>query len=389
MNRRVAIDITSLLDVKFVSGIQRVVREILIRMLSLRTKDADFILLYYDESRHELHRVSVSDFLCCYRDKSENRVNWERAPLFSFASLVRGDVYFALDSVWNNRMRSSFLFPILKRQNVRILVHIYDIIPVLYPQYCDRETTVRFLDYLGATLLYADRIVANTSSTLEDVKRLCVGIGTECPQGNVVPLGSDFSRIRPLDSKAVPEHSLSRYLLLVGTIEPRKNHAFLLDLYEKSLREAGFSLVFVGRPGWNVEKLMARIRDLNATDSHFRYYDNADDALVSQLYQDAFFTVFPTQYEGYGLPIIESICRGTPVVASDIPVLREVGGSYSLYFPLDDPKILTNLLLQYTENPDLYRKLKDSLSTYLPISWDQSEEEMWAAISSLLYEETI
>lgn len=386
--RRIVLEITSLLDVTFVSGIQRVVREILIRMLENRdTGDTEFILLYYAEIEHAFRRISSSEFLSVYRSKESTRVKWEKAPPYLLSALCSNDVFFDLDSVWNNRIRRSFLLPILKRQGVKIVVHVYDIIPVLFPEFCDQETTIRFLDYLGAHLLYADCVIANTKSTLNDIRALCQRLQTEMPKEHVVPLGSDF-HVAGLHTACrsdlcTVDLPRSPYLLAVGTIEPRKDHSFLLDAYEKSLRELGFELVFAGRPGWNVENLMDRIHSLNRVDEHFHYYASADDSLISYLYANAFFTVFPSRYEGYGLPIIESICRGTPVLANDIPVLREVGREYARYFSSPQMEDLVRNLIQYTKEPNKYVDLKNMLSSYVPFTWDQSEEEMWKVLTGV------
>jgi len=119
-------------------------------------------------------------------------------------------------------------------------------------------------------------------------------------------------------------------------------------------------------------------------DNHFLYLDHANDATIDYLYKHAYFTVFPTQYEGFGLPIIESFLHKTPVLASDIPVLREVGGDLCEYFSLADKTDMLRLLQKYKSDPDAYIVLRSQLEHYVPFSWDQSEEQMWNALQPLL-----
>jgi len=334
--------------------------------------------------------IPIQKFLDCYKDGVVKPAALSDGEAFSFDGLGSGDVFFDIDSVWNNRMRRSFLLPILKRQGVSIAVHIYDIIPILYPQYCDEQTTLRFMDYLGAHLLHADLIIANTESTLSDIRRLSEQIGTHPVHSICVPLGANFVTVnkKSLDTKTIDPRVFAlegyQYLLMVGTIEPRKNHEFLLDVYEEKLRSAGFKLVIAGRPGWNIDLIMRRINNLQKKDDHFLYLDHANDATIDYLYKHAYFTVFPTQYEGFGLPIIESFLHKTPVLASDIPVLREVGGDLCEYFSLADKTDMLRLLQKYKSDPDAYIVLRSQLEHYVPFSWDQSEEQMWNALQPLL-----
>jgi len=389
---RIVVDISSLVDVAFVSGIQRVVREIMTRMVKKRTcEDVEFLLVAYSLKRLQFYIIPTRQFLFCYQDGLIKASALSDGAVFSFEELGTGDIFFDIDSVWNNRMRRSFLLPILKKQGVSIAVHIYDIIPILYPQYCDDQTALRFMDYLGAHMLYADLVIANTKSTLKDMNELAGQIGTKQLPGVCVPLGANFVNAGSADGH--PEEKVepkvlslekSCYILMVGTIEPRKNHEFILDIYQQKLRAEGIRLVIAGRPGWNVDALMSRIRGLKESDPDFIYLDKANDATINYLYEHAFFTVFPTKYEGFGLPVIESFLHRTPVIASDISVLREVGGDLCEYFSLEDKMDLPEILLRYKKNSERYSLHKQKLEEYVPFSWDQSETEMWKALLSLI-----
>lgn len=387
----IVIDITSLVSVSFISGIQRVVREIVTRMVAKRSNEyTQFCLIAYNLHRRSYCSVSVKDFLDCYmhgRIKSSKLIPKE---LYSFDDLGAADMFFDIDSVWNNRMRRSFLLPILKLQGVMIVVHIFDIIPILNPQYCDDLTTIRFMDYLGAHLLHADMIIANTHSTIHDIETLSENIGSKKMECACVPLGANFLNTEisegyqnNVDQTAVAI-AQKCYLLMVGTIEPRKNHEFILDAYENVLRKEGFSLVIAGRHGWNVDRLMLRIRGMQKDDDHFLYLDSTNDETINYLYKHAFFTVFPTQNEGFGLPIIESILHKTPVLATDIPVLREVGGDLCDYYPINDNVDLLHKLLYYKNSPESYSQRKKQLESFVPISWDQTEIKMWAELQKLI-----
>ncbi len=390
MTPKVIIEITSLVEVSFVSGIQRVVREILTRALTRRSTDVEFVLLRYDVHHKAFRQITPEDFLAVYRDRTDSHERIRSTP-YRMENLGPDDLFLDIDSVWNNRFRRSFLLPILKSLGVRIAVMVYDIIPILFPEYCDGQTTVRFMDYIGAHLLYADLLLANTRSTLDDIDRLSDRIGTPRIPGACIPLGADFTAPRDhpaavnLDAKT-SAITQGKFLLCVGTIEPRKNHAFLLDTYIERLRDKGYGLIIAGRPGWNVENLTERLTGMNRSDASFAYLPAADDSTIAYLYQKAYFTVFPTEYEGYGLPIIESILRKTPVLASDIPVLREVGGTFCAYFATRDKDAFCDRLVQYEENPEAYEALRDHLAEYQPFTWDLSEDLLWETLRKTFFE---
>lgn len=387
---KITIEITNLVGVSFVSGIQRVTREIVCRLL-LRP-EVETALICYDFYTCDYFFISAEAFLEVYLYNREKSLSLNKKNRFSINTLGAKDIFFDIDSVWNNQIRRSYLLPILKKQGVKIAVHIYDIIPVLFPAFCDEETTYRFLDYLGAHLLYADLVIANTQSTLKDVEALAKRLEVEVPElMDVVQLGSNFINKEDVTDIVCPKFKNTSetwfeskpFLLVVGTIEPRKNHRFLLTAFHNFLKKQGIRLVFAGRPGWNVEELMLEMSQLSEVEEDFRYFSDATDEMINYLYRTAFFTVFPTQYEGFGLPIIESLMHGTPVLATNIPVLREVGGEWVDYFQLDDGAELKNIVTYYLENPEVYLKKKAQISEFMATSWDESEAQMCKALARL------
>ena len=116
MSKRLVIEITSLVAVDFVSGIQRVVREIVTRMLNRQVEDIEFVLVAYSEHRQCFYRIPVDRFLSCYIDRTIKSESLRKGDAFILDDLGPGDLFFDIDSVWNNRMRRSFLLPILKTE---------------------------------------------------------------------------------------------------------------------------------------------------------------------------------------------------------------------------------------------------------------------------------
>jgi glycosyltransferase involved in cell wall biosynthesis len=129
-------------------------------------------------------------------------------------------------------------------------------------------------------------------------------------------------------------------VLLVSTIEPRKNHALIVAVWLKMLAEmpAGEvpDLVFAGRVVGNVAAMFGTLPGHDALLEHIHIVDEPDDDQLNALYQNCLFTVFPSLYEGWGLPVTESLSFGKTVAASNRASIPEAGGNFCLYFDPDD-----------------------------------------------------
>lgn len=160
------------------------------------------------------------------------------------------------------------------------------------------------------------------------------------------------------DATPVPAGTPARYVLHVGTLEPRKNLPTLLAAWRR-LRERGAvppPLVFCGRFGWKTEELQRHVTAA-AAEGWLHHFGYLGDGEVAALYRGATVVALPSIYEGFGLPAVEAMYAGAPLVMSDIPVLREVGGDAALYVPPDDAGAWADALERLLGDPDLRREL--------------------------------
>jgi glycosyltransferase involved in cell wall biosynthesis len=388
---KVYIDISSLMSVSFITGIQRVVREVIIRMLL--EKDFVIILLNYDDKNEVFQIVNNEKFTLFFRDDIDTAIDALTSELCLIDDIPSGAVFFDIDSVWMSILKRSYLLPKLKENGVRIAVQIYDIIPITQPQYCHQSTVFGFINYLSSNLKYADIIMVSTQSTLTAINDLTDRLKINRINGVVVPLGSDFKKtdeqIEQIDEEVAFIAKKKKYILMVGTIEPRKNHKLLLDAYDNYLIDKEINIIIAGRIGWNVNEFEKRLQAHSKFNKSIFHINGANDATIDYLYRNAFLVAFPTYNEGFGLPIIEAFERGTPVVASDIDVLKEVGGDFCQYFDPDNPKALADLILENYENEQIYYQRKRRISDYEPFTWDQSTQLMIDALNSLYDEKRI
>lgn len=381
------IDLTNLLSVDFVTGIQRVAREITVRLLE--HPEHEWHLLRWSERSQGWLELDNVLFLRYFKGDPDARSGIVTQTHVTPDAIPSGAVFFDIDSVWNARLKRSWLFPRLKQRGVRIVTQLYDLIPITHPQFCHENTTANFVLYTGANLRYADRIITNSNATVKALDALTDSLGLERKKTCVVPLSSDFSagntggsdqaeisRIREIIGKG-------QYLLMLGTVEPRKNHALALDALEQGLAAEGMNLVIAGRIGWNVDALENRIRRHKLLDKQLFFVERPSDAAVDLLYQNAFAVAFPTFNEGFGLPLIEAFLRGTPAVASDIEVLHEVAGDYADYFDPHDPADFAACVRSLMQDKAKYAQRKAALQSYHPRTWGDSAQMMLDALTSL------
>lgn len=371
---KVYIDISVLTLATFVTGIQRVTREVILYLLS--TEDADLVLIHYDAKKEKYRIVDAKLFEAYYRNHSIQKHRMITKKTIEIHDIKQGDVFFDLDAAWMGRVKRSYLLPILKQQGVKIIAHIYDIISITHPQYCLQRGVYYFMDYLGAHLQYADEIIVNANATVMELEKLAQSCSLRLPKVSVVPLGADFRK----QKKGLSEHEINQemklalsnpYILMVGTIEPRKNHKLLLDTYDKYLCKMGINIVFAGNSGWNMDHFMERLKSHQDYGKHVFYFEGLPDYGIHSLYENAYFLAFCSYTEGFGLPLIEAIQRGTPVIAANIPINREVMSDYGLYFEQDNPESITSLIEWYLKHPDDYSRHKSNLQSFSATTWNE------------------
>lgn len=372
----ICIDVTELSKVNFTSGIQRVVKEITIRWISW---GYDIKLLVYNPKRRYFEVIDKKDYYNFYIGKGKTK-RFRTADFLRIEDFSSDDIFFDIDSVWMNPLKRSYLLPEVKKKGAKVAAHIYDIIPVTEAQYCHEFTILSFLEYIGAQIKYADLIIANAKATLDAINRLIDGTEVKNINGKVVKLGCDIKK-DDLQEEVSPEirqiSEKGKYVLMVGTIEPRKNHKYVLEAFEKCLFAENINLVFAGRMGWNMESFIKYIENHKEYGRRLFWIKNATDGDIVHLYENSLLVAFPSYNEGFGLPIIEAFARETVVVAADIPVLHEVGEDYCDYFSLNRPQEFIDLVQKYKNDEKKWKEAKLRLKEYKRNTWDECAQQMY------------
>jgi glycosyltransferase involved in cell wall biosynthesis len=224
-----------------------------------------------------------------------------------------------------------FTLPPVLRARTALTVH--DLSFVRVPESADPALRSYLLRVVPASVRRADAVLADSQSTRSDVIEC---IGADPARVEVVYPGVE-PRFRPLEDAHALQAVRSRYglpdrfMLGLGTLQPRKNYERLIEAYGMTRREvrAQVKLVIAGGKGWLYDSIFRRVEELGvAADVRFAGYVADED--LPALYTLAELFVFPSLYEGFGLPPLEAMACGTPVVTSNVSSLPEVVGEAAL-----------------------------------------------------------
>lgn len=259
-----------------------------------------------------------------------------------------------------------------------VVVTIYDLSfienPQIYPAAQRR--------YLAAETAYSCRHAARLVAISESCRRDILRIYGVSPERIDVVMPGVNEAYRPLPVAEVDAFRRQNglpdtFILHVGTLQPRKNIPVLLDALAR-LRRPDVSLILVGGKGWFYDTIFERVEALGLTSQvHFTGY--VDDSDLPLWYNAATVFAFPSLYEGFGMPVVEAIACGTPVVAAGASSLPEAGGDVALYFDPHNPDELAECLTQVLGDPALRSRVRAEGPAHAArFSWARTGAEMAA-----------
>ncbi|EXF91730.1 glycosyl transferase [Pseudomonas fluorescens HK44] len=292
-----------------------------------------------------------------------------------------GDQLVLLDSSWHTDF-----FPFaeqLKREGVGIVSVVYDLIPLTHPQFYDTRLVQIFNQWFDWISQTADGYVAISSTVRDQVREeLHRRVGpakAETLWFDYFHLGSELDLS---EATAAVEPRLARLFttpepvfLMVSTIEPRKNHDYLLDAFELAWTAGSKArLCIAGRVGWKCDALLDRVRKHPELNQRLFMFNDLSDTSLEHAYSHASALVFPSYVEGFGLPLVEAMQRGLPAMGSDIPVFREIGGEFMAYFDLAAPQSLADLI-SHMENTGTFPAAR-KVSEWRWLGWREASAQL-------------
>lgn len=294
------------------------------------------------------------------RNPAENRI--------SLLHLTSRDTIAALGAGWGTDYVA--VHELAARMGARTITLVYDIIPLSHPHFLHHSSTSeRFETWLRYAAQHSDILATISHFTARELEaQLCAWAQTSGnPAFNrpvsVVQFPHEFQSAKRMIS--------GNYVLCVGTLEIRKNIPALVQawrLLENELGDACPTLVLAGGRGWGVD-----LEDI--ANGKIRIIERPDDRELEALYQECLFTVYPSVFEGWGLPVGESLWFGKRVLCARAASMPEVGGEYADYFDLDVPQSLYDALVNMIKHPTpLPSDIRSRLRTWRDTALDLAQE---------------
>ncbi|MEO7465636.1 MAG: glycosyltransferase [Sphingobium limneticum] len=323
--KRLYIDVSTIYRRDSGTGIQRVVRALL---LEIYQWSGDWTVVPVFATRKKSYHIVGTDF-CVGPRLAANRSGMPVVPR-------SGDIFLGLDLSAHLLPRYRGQCRWWKAMGVKVAVIVYDLLPYDHPDLFTPKNVANFRRWLSFVLTEVDEAIcisATVASRLREIASSCEATHTR-PQVSRITLGGDLSSSQPTEGLTTYDHEVldgvarSRFtVLMVGTVEPRKAYDFALDAMDKIWaedRDWPVNLVVVGKAGWQSDLTEKRMAEHPEKGQRFFRLDNASDECLDALYRRSHGLLMSSHDEGFGLPVSEALSYGKPVLARDLPVFREL-----------------------------------------------------------------
>ncbi|MYM68829.1 glycosyltransferase [Pseudoduganella sp. FT55W] len=380
--RQLFVDISALVQTDLKTGIQRVVRSILLGLIEAPPAGYRIEPVYSDGGNrpYRYARAYTLKMLGC------EPMALEDAPL----EVRSGDMFLGLDLFTNGTAQNLQRLLDMRRRGVQMYFVVYDLLPVLRPDVFPLGAQGYFAEYLDTIDAVSDGLVCISRAVADELHDWLAARPNRSRldplQLGYFHLGADIDASAP--SFGLPdnaEHVMANIaarpsLLMVGTIEPRKGQQQALEAFELLWQQGvDANLVIVGKQGWMMEALADKMRAHPEREQRLFWLAGVSDEMLLKLYQSCSALLAASIGEGFGLPLIESAQHGLPIIARSLPVFREVGGEHAYYFDADNAAELAVTLQAWL---DLHAAGKAPQSSAMPwLTWKDSTDQLVHAVT--------
>lgn len=376
--RQLLVDISALVHTDLKTGIQRVVRSIILDLVAAPPPGYR-IEPVYSEGHGRPYRYARARTLQLL---GLAPMALEDAPL----ELRAGDVFLGLDLFANVTAQNRDRLLDMRRRGVRVHFVVYDLLPVLQPAMFPAGADMFFRDYLDTIAHVADSVVCISRAVADELHDWLAARPALAARAGALPieyfhLGADLDASAP--STGLPANAgqvlaavgARPSLLMVGTLEPRKGQAQGLAAVELLWRQGiDVNLVVVGKQGWMVDALVRQLEQHPERGQRLFWLQGVSDEMLGKLYGRCTALLAASLGEGFGLPLIEAAQHGLPIIARDLPVFQEVGGPHASYFSGADAPALAAHLQHWLQ---LHGAGQAPLSAAMPwLTWQQSTAQL-------------
>lgn len=340
---RLLVDVSVIYGHDAQTGIQRVVRAVWAELLRRGGETFDIVPVFATATTGYCY--APADFLAP-----------GKRPIHSEpARVAPGDRFLGLDL--SAHLLPKYLPQIRawRANGASLHVIVYDLLPLLHPEWFSRASATNFRNWLDVIATDVDHAICISAKVAADLRqRLDAVAAAHHPKITRAPLGSDIASSLPSRGmspvvKAVLDQAKRRpSILMVGTVEPRKGYDIALRAFEhlwNARPDDAPDLVIVGKQGWRTASLQAELRSHPERGRRLHWMQDVSDEALCLLYEHCRGVFVASRDEGFGLPLVEGVSHGRPVLARDLPVFREQGFKSVRYFRDDRPQALAGPLM--------------------------------------------
>ncbi|WP_020651810.1 glycosyltransferase [Massilia niastensis] len=378
--RQLLVDVSAVVQSDLKTGIQRVVRSILLAMIADPPPGYRIEPVYSSGGNRPYHYARRFGLGMV----GETVLALEDAPV----DLRPGDIFFGLDLFTTGTSQNEELLLSMRDRGVQVVFVVFDVLPMLRPDVFPFGTEQYFGDFLRTVHKVSDGVLCISRAVADELAGWIEGqnLTRRAPlRLGHFHLGADIDASAPSfglppDAPQVLAALGERpSFLMVGTVEPRKGHVQALAAFEL-LWERGVdvNLVIVGKQGWMVDKLAEHMASHPEKAKRLFWLAGISDEMLLKLYASSSALLAPSEGEGFGLPLIEAAQHGIPILARSLPVFREVAGEHAYYFDGLAPQDLADAVTRWLA---LHAEGKAPPSSAMPwLNWNQSARQVLDAL---------
>jgi glycosyltransferase involved in cell wall biosynthesis len=359
LERQLLVDVSSIAKNDRKAGIERVVRAQLCELIKHPPNGFRIEPVYLTNLGGRWHYRYARSYSCKLLGIEE--VNLADTPI----DIGPDDVFYAADYCPGDliEVAKSNLFSEWKAAGIAINVLVYDLLPVVRPEFFPDDASITHAVWLKAVTESASRLICISNAVADELR---LWLENNAPRRkeplliDVVHLGADINASAP--SAGLPDHAeellckigATPTFVMVGTIEPRKGYLQVIAAFERVWHEGcHVNLVIVGKEGWTdlpsnqrrtIPEIVERLRKHPELGKRLFWLAGISDEMLHKVYERSVALLVASEGEGFGLPLIEAAQHGLPIIARDLPVFREVAGDNAYYFHGGDPESLADSL---------------------------------------------
>lgn len=377
--RQLLLDVSELARSDARTGIQRVVRNLLLEIMLSPPPGIEVRPIRFDGQRYW-----YANRLAAGLTKTEAHGSTDEV-----ADFYQDDIYLCLDLLMHLEEELQETHVQLAARGVSLNYIVYDLLPLQHPQWWADVIGPMFLSWITALSKRANRMICISQAVATELAHWWQEHPVEAfvrrPAIRHFHLGADLQNSAP--SRGMPDNATTLLgqlnarttFLMVGTVEPRKGHDQTLVAFEHLWAQGhDMGLVIVGKKGWKVDDLAHRLTHHPQLGNKLLWLSDVSDEFLEKLYSACDCLIMASLGEGFGLPLIEAAQHRLPIICRDLPVLREVAGAHAHYFHGLQPDTLANTILDWQR---LQKDGRQPTSDGLPWqTWNASSQQLLQAL---------